>query len=143
MEGFCRRAPDATQPRRSPALHAREKFTAPSLRFESGTGTKTWLGEATSSVSQAEQFNLRDLDRVVPADILSDMKTSLRTFQREFGRMRRLASRGTAIRVQAKHETFVFAKEPSAHGLLGCCENLMDASKLTTEPVAGEWEAQR
>ena len=67
----------------------------------------------------------------------------MRTFQREFGRMRQLASKGVAIRVQTKRETFVFAKEGAPRGLLGCCERLMDASALTTEPVGGSWEAQR
>ena len=70
------------------------------------------------------------------------MKTTLRTFHREFGRMRRLASKGVAIHVQARRETFVFAKEKPVHGLLGCCAGLMDASRLTTAPIGEAWEAQ-
>ena len=83
------------------------------------------------------------LDECPVADNLSDMKTNLRTFQREFGRMRRLAAKGVPIRIHAKRETFVFAKEAAPHGLLGCCAGLMDASKLTTAPIVAEWHAAR
>jgi len=71
------------------------------------------------------------------------MKTNLRTFQREFGRMRALAAKGVPIHVKTKHETYVFARENSARGLLGCCAGLMDSSRLTTAPVDETWAAQR
>ncbi len=71
------------------------------------------------------------------------MQTNLRTFQREFGRMRALAAKGVPIRVKTKRETFIFAREKAAHGLLGCCEGLMDSSHLTPEPVGEAWSAQR
>ena len=74
---------------------------------------------------------------------MSAMKITLRTFHREFGRMRRLASKGVAIHVQARRETFVFAKEKPVHGLLGCCVGLMDSSRLTTAPIGEAWEAQK
>jgi hypothetical protein len=69
------------------------------------------------------------------------MKTTLRTFQRDFGRMRQLASRGVTIEIRSKREKFVFAKQTGEHGLLGCCAGLMDSSRLTTEPVGERWDA--
>lgn len=77
------------------------------------------------------------------ADKLSDMQTTLRNFQRDFGRMRRLASKGVTIEVKSRRETFVFARASTGQGLLGCCAGLMDASKLTTDPIGEPWEATR
>ncbi len=57
--------------------------------------------------------------------------------------MRALAAKGVPIRVKTRRETFVFAREKAAHSLLGCCEGLMDAGKLTTAPVGEAWDAQQ
>jgi len=48
------------------------------------------------------------------------MKTSVRVFQREFPRMRRLAAAGKVIVIEAEGQAFEFRARRQSAGALGC-----------------------
>ena len=69
------------------------------------------------------------------------MKTTVRAFQREFPRMRKLAAAGKVIVLEAEGRTFEFRSRSASSGLLGCMADRTKADHLRPGPVipAEEW----
>ena len=69
------------------------------------------------------------------------MKTNIRAFQRDFPRMRRLASAGTVIVVEAKGQAFEFRARRRGTGVLGCMSGRAKLDKLRDGPAIplAEW----
>ena len=69
------------------------------------------------------------------------MKTNIRSFQRDFPRMRRLASAGTVIVVEAEGQAFEFRARRRGTGVLGCMTGRAKLGKLRDGPAIplAEW----
>ena len=69
------------------------------------------------------------------------MKTNIRAFQRDFPRMRRLASAGTVIVVEAEGQAFEFRARRRGTGVLGCMTGRAKLGKLRDGPAIplAEW----
>jgi hypothetical protein len=69
------------------------------------------------------------------------MKTNIRAFQRDFPRMRRLASAGTVIVVEAGGQAFEFRARRRGTGVLGCLTGRAKLGKLRDGPAIplAEW----
>ena len=69
------------------------------------------------------------------------MKTTVRAFQREFPRMRRLAGAGQTIVLEAEGQTFEFRVRRRGRGVLGCMAGRARLEKLREGPAipAAEW----
>jgi len=71
------------------------------------------------------------------------MKTNIRSFQREFPRMRRLAAAGTVIVVESEGQSFEFRRRRQGTGVLGCMNGRAKLGKLRDGPAipVEEWGA--
>lgn len=71
------------------------------------------------------------------------MKTTVRTFQREFPRMRKLAAAGKTLLIEAEGQTFEFRARRKGAGVLGCMTGRAQVDKLRDGPVIppDEWGA--
>lgn len=69
------------------------------------------------------------------------MKTTIRAFQREFPRMRKLAAAGKTVIVEAGGQTFEFHVRRQDSGVLGCMAGRAHFDKLREGPVVPleEW----
>jgi hypothetical protein len=63
------------------------------------------------------------------------MKTTIRAFQREFPRMRKLAAAGKTVVIEAEGQTFEFRASPSGKGVLGCMAGTVKIRNLRDGPV--------
>ena len=63
------------------------------------------------------------------------MKTSIRAFQRDFPRMRRLAAAGTVIVVEDKGQAYEFRARHRGPGVLGCMSGRAKLGKLRDRPA--------
>jgi len=63
------------------------------------------------------------------------MKTNIRTFQRDFPRMRRLAAAGTVIVVESEGQSFEFRRRRSHTGVLGCMAGRAKLGKRRDGPA--------
>ena len=71
------------------------------------------------------------------------MKTTVRAFQREFPRMRKLAAAGQTLLIESEGQTFEFRARRKGPGVLGCMSGRARLDKLRPGPAipAGEWSA--
>ena len=69
------------------------------------------------------------------------MKTNVRSFQREFPRMRRLAASGAVIVVESEGQAFEFRVRRNGAGVLGCMSGRAKLGKLREGPAipAEDW----
>jgi hypothetical protein len=74
---------------------------------------------------------------------MTRMKTNIRTFQRDFPRMRRLAAAGTVIVVESEGQSFEFRRRRAGTGVLGCMTGRAKLGKLREGPAIPleEWGA--
>jgi len=63
------------------------------------------------------------------------MKTTIRSFQRDFPRMRRLAAAGTVITVESKGQLFEFRARHRGAGVLGCMSGRAKLDRLSEGPA--------
>lgn len=63
------------------------------------------------------------------------MKTNIRTFQRDFPRLRRLAAAGEVIVVESGGESFEFRRRRAAKGVLGCLAGRARLGRLREGPA--------
>lgn len=63
------------------------------------------------------------------------MKTTIRAFQREFPRMRKLAAAGQTVIIEAEGQTFEFRARAANTSLLGCMKGRTNADRLKPGPV--------
>lgn len=63
------------------------------------------------------------------------MKTNIRSFQREFPRMRKLAAAGKTVVIEAEGHTFEFRARSKTKGLLGCMADRTKVGRLPPGPV--------
>lgn len=63
------------------------------------------------------------------------MKTTIRAFQREFPRMRKLAAAGKTVIIEAEGQTFEFRARRQGTGILGCMKGRIRVGKLPDGPV--------
>ncbi len=63
------------------------------------------------------------------------MKTTIRAFQREFPRMRKLAAAGKTVIIEAEGQTFEFRARNAGNGLLGCMKGRTNTDRLRPGPV--------
>lgn len=63
------------------------------------------------------------------------MKTTIRSFQRDFLRMRRLAAAGTVITVEANGQVFEFRARKRGVGVLGCMSGRAKLDRLREGPA--------
>ena len=63
------------------------------------------------------------------------MKTSIQAFQRDFPRMRRLATAGTVIVVESEGQSFEFRRRHTGFGALGCMAVRAKLGKLLDGPA--------
>ena len=63
------------------------------------------------------------------------MKTNIRTFQRDFPRMRRLAAAGTVIVVESEGQSFEFRRRSRGTGVLGCLTGRARLGRLRDGPA--------
>ena len=70
------------------------------------------------------------------------MKTTIRAFQREFPRMRKLAAAGKTVIIEAEGQTFEFRARRSGTGILGCMKGSIRVGKIPAGPVIPpeEWD---
>lgn len=80
-------------------------------------------------------------DSVVSHSCLTAMKTTIRSFQRDFPRMRRLAAAGTVIVVECDGQSFEFRRRRAGTGVLGCLAGRAKLGKLREGPAIplAEW----
>lgn len=71
------------------------------------------------------------------------MRTTVRAFQREFPRMRRIAAAGKTVVIEAGGQTFEFRVRRKGAGVLGCMAGRARLGKLRDGPAipASEWGA--
>jgi hypothetical protein len=69
------------------------------------------------------------------------MKTTVRAFQREFPRMRKLAAAGKTVVIESEGQTFEFRARRKGAGVLGCMTGRAKLDRLRDGPAipAGEW----
>ena len=69
------------------------------------------------------------------------MKTTIRTFQREFPRMRKLAAAGKTVIIEAEGQTFEFRARKASTSLLGCMKGTIRVGDLPDGPIIppDEW----
>lgn len=69
------------------------------------------------------------------------MKTTVRTFQREFPRMRKLAAAGKTVLIESEGQVFEFRARRKSTGVLGCMTGRAQLSRLKPGPAipADEW----
>jgi hypothetical protein len=69
------------------------------------------------------------------------MKTTVRAFQREFPRMRKLAAAGKTVVIQSEGQTFEFRARRKGAGILGCMAGRARLGRLRNGPAipAEEW----
>ncbi len=58
------------------------------------------------------------------------MKTTIRTFQREFPRMRKLAAAGKTVIIEAEGQTYEFSAKTKSEGILGCMAGSVECDNL-------------
>lgn len=63
------------------------------------------------------------------------MKTTIRAFQREFPRMRKLAAAGKTVIIEAEGRTFEFRARAANPSLLGCMKGRANADHIQPGPV--------
>ncbi len=63
------------------------------------------------------------------------MKTTVRSFQREFPRMRKLAAAGKTVVIEAEGLTFEFRARRKGTGVLGCMAGRTKIINLRDGPV--------
>lgn len=63
------------------------------------------------------------------------MKTTVRSFQREFPRMRKLAAAGKTVVIEAEGLTFEFRARRKTKGVLGCMAGRTKIIRLRDGPV--------
>jgi hypothetical protein len=63
------------------------------------------------------------------------MKTTVRAFQREFPRMRRLAAAGKTVVIETQGQTFEFRARRKIHGVLGCMAGRAQLGQLRDGPA--------
>jgi hypothetical protein len=63
------------------------------------------------------------------------MKTTIRAFQREFPRMRKLAAAGKTVVIEAEGQIFEFRARATSQGLLGCMADRTKVGNLRSGPV--------
>lgn len=63
------------------------------------------------------------------------MKTTVRVFQREFPRMRRVAAAGKTVVIEAGGQTFEFRARRKGIGVLGCMAGRARLDKLRDGPA--------
>lgn len=63
------------------------------------------------------------------------MKTTVRSFQREFPRMRKLAAAGKTVVIEAEGLTFEFRARAKSKGILGCMADRTKIINLRDGPV--------
>jgi hypothetical protein len=63
------------------------------------------------------------------------MKTTIRAFQREFPRMRKLAAAGKTVIIEAEGQTFEFRVRAANSSLLGCMKGRTNADRLKPGPI--------
>ena len=70
------------------------------------------------------------------------MKTTIRAFQREFPRMRKLAAAGQTVVIEAEGQTFEFRARRREKGVLGCMKGRVQLGDLPEGPVIPpeEWD---
>jgi hypothetical protein len=73
------------------------------------------------------------------------MKTTIRAFQREFPRMRKLAAAGKTVTIEAEGQTFEFRARRRAGGILGCMKGSIRVGDLPEGPVIPpeDWDMLR
>ena len=74
-------------------------------------------------------------DSVVSHSCLTVMKTTIRAFQRDFPRMRRLAAAGSVIVVECDGQSFEFRRRRAGTGVLGCLAGRAKLGKLREGPA--------
>lgn len=69
------------------------------------------------------------------------MKTTVRSFQREFPRMRKLAAAGKTVVIEAEGLTFEFRARRKGTGVLGCMAGRAKLDRLRDGPAIplAEW----
>jgi hypothetical protein len=69
------------------------------------------------------------------------MKTTVRAFQREFPRMRKLAAAGKTVVIESEGQTFEFRARRKGPGILGCMSGRAQLARLRPGPAipAAEW----
>ena len=78
--------------------------------------------------------------------VLTDMDTTVREFQRNFARMRRIAGSGNVVRIKARERIYTFRAENPANGFFGACAGLGNADALRPEDTGATvtaWHANR
>ncbi len=63
------------------------------------------------------------------------MKTTIRAFQREFPRMRKLAAAGQTVIIEAEGQTFEFRARQRGAGILGSMKGSLRVGGLPDGPV--------
>lgn len=63
------------------------------------------------------------------------MKTSIRTFQREFPRMRKLAAAGKIVVIEAEGQTYEFSAKTNTKGILGCMADRTIVGDIPDGPI--------
>lgn len=63
------------------------------------------------------------------------MKTTIRAFQREFPRMRKLAAAGKTVVIVSDGQTFEFRARRKGAGVLGCMAGRAQLGKLRPGPA--------
>ena len=63
------------------------------------------------------------------------MKTTIRTFQREFPRRRKLAAAGKTVVIESEGQTFEFTARAKTEGILGCMAGSTIVGDLPEGPV--------
>lgn len=63
------------------------------------------------------------------------MKTTVRAFQREFPRMRKLAAAGKTVVIEAEGQTFEFRARRKTKGVLGCMAGRVNLDNLRPGPA--------
>ena len=63
------------------------------------------------------------------------MKTTIRAFQREFPRMRKLAAAGKVIEVETEGQVFEFRARTKTKGILGCMADSTIVGDLPDGPI--------
>ena len=63
------------------------------------------------------------------------MKTTIRTFQREFPRMRKIAAAGKTVVIEAEGQTYEFSAKTKSEGILGCMAGSTIVGDLPEGPV--------
>lgn len=73
------------------------------------------------------------------------MKTTIRAFQREFPRMRKLACAGKTVVIEADGQTFEFRSRRRGAGILGCMKGSIRLGELPEGPVIPpeDWDMLR